>query len=103
MKPQQKAETIQEKNEEYFCYDCSKKLNVSGEEIEGGKLLKYQDEETKEEFYIVKCDECFKNNQALTSFRDCEVYSRIVGYMRPVQQWNVGKRLEFERRKNYKV
>ncbi len=34
---------------------------------------------------------------------DCEVYSRIVGYMRPVNQWNNGKREEFKDRKLFKV
>jgi ribonucleoside-triphosphate reductase (formate) len=29
----------------------------------------------------------------------CEVYSRIVGYMRPISQWNEGKRAEWEERK----
>jgi len=29
---------------------------------------------------------------------DCEVYSRVVGYLRPVQQWNDGKQAEFSRR-----
>jgi len=28
----------------------------------------------------------------------CEVYSRIVGYLRPVQNWNAGKQAEFEAR-----
>ena len=28
----------------------------------------------------------------------CEVYSRIVGYFRPVQNWNVGKQEEFKDR-----
>jgi ribonucleoside-triphosphate reductase len=32
--------------------------------------------------------------------RKTEVYSRVVGYMRPVQQWNVGKQAEFKTRKN---
>ncbi len=31
----------------------------------------------------------------------CEVYSRIVGYYRPVQNWNVGKKQEFKDRKVY--
>ncbi|MFA5076337.1 MAG: anaerobic ribonucleoside-triphosphate reductase [Patescibacteria group bacterium] len=31
----------------------------------------------------------------------CEVYSRIVGYLRPVQQWNKGKQAEFIDRKTY--
>lgn len=29
----------------------------------------------------------------------CEIYSRIVGYLRPVQQWNLGKKEEFKERK----
>lgn len=33
----------------------------------------------------------------------CEVYSRIVGYLRPVQQWNKGKKEEFSERKVYKL
>ena len=33
----------------------------------------------------------------------CEVYSRIVGYLRPVNQWNEGKKQEFKERKEYKV
>jgi ribonucleoside-triphosphate reductase len=33
----------------------------------------------------------------------CEVYSRIVGYLRPVQQWNLGKQEEFRWRKEYRV
>jgi ribonucleoside-triphosphate reductase len=31
----------------------------------------------------------------------CEVYSRIVGYLRPVQQWHLGKKQEFKDRKLY--
>jgi len=34
---------------------------------------------------------------------ECEVYSRVVGYLRPVQQWNKGKRQEFEQRKTYRI
>ncbi|HCX72578.1 MAG TPA: ribonucleoside triphosphate reductase [Candidatus Cloacimonas sp.] len=33
----------------------------------------------------------------------CEVYARVVGYLRPVQQWNDGKKAEFKMRKNFKV
>jgi ribonucleoside-triphosphate reductase len=32
-----------------------------------------------------------------------EVYSRVVGYYRPVQQWNPGKRAEFSDRKPYLI
>lgn len=33
----------------------------------------------------------------------CEVYSRIVGYLRPVQQWHKGKQEEFRLRKVFKI
>ncbi len=32
-----------------------------------------------------------------------EVYSRVVGYFRPVNQWNTGKQQEFTERKTYKI
>ncbi len=31
----------------------------------------------------------------------CEVYSRVVGFLRPVQQWNKGKKAEFAMRHTY--
>jgi ribonucleoside-triphosphate reductase len=33
----------------------------------------------------------------------CEVYSRVVGYIRPVQQWHKGKQQEFDERKVFKT
>ena len=33
----------------------------------------------------------------------CEVYSRIVGYLRPVQNWNTGKVQEWKERRVYEV
>ena len=39
-----------------------------------------------------KCPECGSHT---------EVYSRVVGYLRPVHQWNDGKQAEFSIRKNY--
>ena len=34
---------------------------------------------------------------------ECEVYSRVVGYLRPVQNWNKGKKEEFAMRKTMDV
>ena len=44
--------------------------------------------------YTIKCPECGEVT---------EVYSRITGYYRPVQNWNVGKTAEFKDRKTYDV
>lgn len=43
---------------------------------------------------IMTCEKCGAAN---------EVYSRIVGYIRPIQQWNAGKRSEFADRMTYKM
>jgi ribonucleoside-triphosphate reductase len=33
--------------------------------------------------------------------KTCEVYSRVVGYLRPVNQWNDGKQAEFKKRRTF--
>jgi len=33
----------------------------------------------------------------------CDVYSRVVGYLSPVSEWNKGKKEEFKDRKEYKA
>ncbi len=38
---------------------------------------------------------------AKTKRTRCEVYSRVVGYLRPVNQWNEGKQAEFADRKTF--
>jgi len=43
-----------------------------------------------------ECPQC-------TIKQPCEVYSRVVGYIRPVNQWHIGKRQEFKERKEYKI
>jgi anaerobic ribonucleoside-triphosphate reductase len=46
-----------------------------------------------EHFYCPKC----------TIKQPCEVYSRVVGYLRPVRQYNIGKQQEFKERKEFKI
>ncbi|HDI06676.1 MAG TPA: ribonucleoside triphosphate reductase, partial [Candidatus Aenigmarchaeota archaeon] len=43
------------------------------------------------------CPKCETNKKKTK----CEVYSRIVGYLRPVDQWNEGKQEEFKQRKTF--
>jgi anaerobic ribonucleoside-triphosphate reductase len=37
------------------------------------------------------------------SRQKCEVYSRVVGYIRPVTQWNPGKQTEYTDRVTFKA
>ena len=87
--------------EKLYCWDCGKEIALNGQDLVGAKLLKYKEENN--EHIIIKCDECFKKNPSLTDYQPCEVYSRIVGYLRPVNQWNPGKQEEYKDRKNYNV
>ena len=41
------------------------------------------------------CHKCRKAVQA------CEVYSRVVGYLRPVNQWHKGKKQEWKERTEF--
>jgi ribonucleoside-triphosphate reductase len=43
------------------------------------------------------CPTCKAENKTT----ECEVYSRVVGYLRPVKQWNQGKQQEFTDRKTF--
>jgi ribonucleoside-triphosphate reductase len=55
--------------------------------------------------YCPKCDEEIGDmtvNAKEGNRQRCEVYSRVVGYIRPVQQWNKGKQAEWKDRKSYK-
>jgi len=45
------------------------------------------------------CPKCSIENKETP----CEIYSRVVGYIRPIQQWNEGKQEEFKDRKLFEV
>lgn len=79
------------KSEKIFCWDCKKEIEIEGKKLKDGKMLSYLKEDG-EKITIFKCDDCFSKNQELKNYQPCEVYSRIVGYYRPVQQWNSGKK-----------
>ena len=39
----------------------------------------------------------------MTCDKECKVFSRIVGYIRPVQNWHKGKQEEWKFRKTFSV
>jgi anaerobic ribonucleoside-triphosphate reductase len=65
-----------------------------GIHIEGGGI--YEPEQKR---FFLKCNSCFQKNSILKKYQPCEVYSRVVGYLRPVAQWNDAKQSEFKDRK----
>lgn len=73
------------------CHDCKKEL---------GKGMEYMPYQIGERAFS-KCRACHEADPVLRGYQDAEVYSRVVGYIRPVKQWNKGKQAEFKDRKEY--
>ncbi len=81
------------------CHDCGCEVKVTalpmedGIHINGGSIY-----EPLQDRFFLKCDSCFEKDSQLRAYQDCEVYSRVVGYLRPVSQWNDAKAREFHDR-----
>lgn len=92
------------------CHDCSVPvkvicyINEAGHEvIEGGAMYDPKIDVLGTKRLFFKCDACFQKDKVLRNYQKCEVYSRVVGYLRPVDQWNPGKLEEFNQRKEFIV
>lgn len=85
------------------CHDCGELTSVvcirNGDDVRvaGGAYWRKLDQD------FVKCESCFAKEPRLTNYAPCEIYSRVTGYLRPVKQWNPGKREEFRERKTFKI
>jgi hypothetical protein len=85
------------------CHDCGEEMSVlvvmepdGKTTISGGALYHMPD-------VFLKCDKCFEKDPMLRKYQPCDVFSRVVGYYRPVRQWHAGKKEEFKNRKMFNV
>lgn len=93
------------------CHDCGINVTISiikdkkteSITIEGGAMYNPEFGIPLNKHTFFKCDKCFQRDKTLRDFVPCEVYSRVVGYLRPIQQWNKGKIEEFKQRKEFAV
>lgn len=90
------------------CHDCGNKIQVDVDVDEEGKVTVsggaiYRPDIGTEKVFFLKCDDCYSEDPVLRNYFPCEVYSRVVGYLRPVKQWNEAKKVEFRKRKNFKM
>ncbi|MBW1659920.1 MAG: hypothetical protein JRJ48_05425 [Deltaproteobacteria bacterium] len=58
-----------------------------------------RDRLTRAQLEIAKIEEELKQVHGTP----CEIYSRVVGYHRPIQNWNKGKQEEFKERVTFRV
>lgn len=87
------------------CQKCKGEVSVvifkEGMEVSGNGGVVVGDQwDSKPEF---KCAKCLEEDNGVISPTHCEVFSRVVGYLRPVKGYNQGKKEEFKLRKNFKV
>jgi hypothetical protein len=86
------------------CHDCKETVTVTVRKIAEGYMIfggaVYEPEKGSGNYYL-KCDDCYDKDPVLRNYQECEVYSRVVGYLRPVSQWNDGKQAEFSMRKTF--
>ena len=89
---------------ELYCWDCHKVLGVNddGSLVDAEKLLVKKGSDGTPSI-VIKCKECYDKNKNVIIPQVCEVYSRVVGYLRPVSQWNEAKQAEFKDRKVFKI
>jgi len=93
------------------CHDCGHAVTIDIDwaedgklTISGGVLYNPQVGPTPEDRqFFMKCDACFEKDSTLRNYRPTEWYSMVVGYLRPVKDWNEGKKEEFKLRSTFKV
>lgn len=84
------------------CHDCAAPVAVAvalsddGFAIAGGAVYRYPFDKSK---YAVKCDACHAKQPVLAP--EIEVYDRVVGYFRPVKNFNDGQRAQQAARKRF--
>lgn len=89
------------------CHDCGVETDVvagiEGDKLitSGGAVYKVPPPSIREDNIFIKCEDCFNAKPYISNFRKCEVYSRVVGYLRPVAQFNKGKKAEWKARVKY--
>lgn len=97
-----KTENVQELAWEGKCHDCGKEIEIIAQIQEDGEpVIDHGAVYFLNDLYFIKCQECFDLESTLRNYQDCEVYSRVVGYLRPVKQFNPAKQEEFYERTNF--
>lgn len=85
------------------CHDCGREVSIVARLDEDGTLTVAGGALWYTFKVFAKCEACFEKSPVLTDYQPCEVYSRIVGYMRPVHQWNLGKKEEWVARTPFSI
>jgi hypothetical protein len=89
------------------CMDCHSSVIVTAAQdsnettIIGGAVFQPPADWHSPTEYLMKCDGCYAKSPVFNP--RTEVYSRSVGYYRPVNNFNPGKKAEWKSRKTFAV
>jgi anaerobic ribonucleoside-triphosphate reductase len=102
------SETGDSADIEEVCHDCKQPVRVRATKTEEGYTMQaldggasYGPEIDGKVVPFYKCPDCYAKDHVLRNFMPCEVYTRVVGYYRPVKAFNRGKKAEYKDRVNY--
>lgn len=90
------------KIEEQICWDCKKKITGIKIDEENKKVTGAKFYDTGKEIFV-KCLSCYSADPVLRNFQESLVFSRVVGYLAPVNQYNRGKVAEYSQRKVFRT
>lgn len=82
------------KVEKIICHDCGKTLK------KGNEFVRFEKTEASD---LIKCRECYEVNPIMENYKECDVYSRVVGFHTPIQRWNAGKTEEWKDRRTFVI
>ena len=89
-------------NKKIYCDLCGRELKLKGNELLDGFQLVFNIGGNKK-VKIFRGKECYEKDKTLSNFQECEVYTRVVGYLRPISHFNIGKQQEYKERINFKT
>jgi hypothetical protein len=93
------------------CHDCGADVTVfvdledDGFRVSGGAVYwpEFTRKENGDPLYFLKCDACYGADPVLRKWRPCEVYDRVVGYLRPIGNMSKAKQAEQRDRARYNI
>lgn len=85
------------------CHDCKCEVNGTAYHDDKGYWTDIPFWFFEEAGPFCKCESCYEVEPRLTNYQPIEVFTRTVGYIRPVKQFNPGKKAEWKDRVFFKV
>ena len=89
------------------CHDCKVECEVCVDVVDDRIVISdgavYEVDINGDKQLFVKCQDCLEADKVLRNYQPCSVYSRVTGYLRPIENWNEAKQQEHKMRQTYSL